>query len=67
MEDRRRSLEERTKRRRIQRNVRDDVGSILGVNPVWWGVSDSDSSSVDSESDDEEGGSDFYVGVHTTI
>ena len=67
MEDRRRLLEERMKRRQTQRNVRNDVGSVLGVNPVWWGVADSDSSSIESESDDEsEDHSDaFYASDRT--
>ncbi|TFK41250.1 DIL domain-containing protein [Crucibulum laeve] len=51
MEQRRRVLEQRSKRKGRRREVRDEVGKILGVNPRWWG-SETDSSASDSDSED---------------
>jgi hypothetical protein len=66
MEHRRRSFDERMKRRGKRRNIRDDVGKVLGVNPKWWGP-DSDSS-TDSESEDEDEEDDcVYVSLRRTL
>ncbi|KAJ6509454.1 DIL domain-containing protein [Mycena vitilis] len=60
MEERRRLLDARRKRREKQRAVRDTIGRTLGVNAKWWG-SDSEFSSSDSESGDEEVDEDVYT------
>jgi len=61
MEERRRILEQRMKKKGKRKEIREDVGKILGIDPDWWRkgseLSDSDS---DSEEEEEES-EDVYV------
>ena len=64
VEENRRVLVERRKRRRTQRHIRKDVGQVLGVHPRWWGPdSDEDESESDAEEEDplDEMESSIYV------
>lgn len=60
MEQRRRLSEQRTKRKGRQKQIRNDIGNVLGVNPKWWGP-DSEYLSSDSESGDEDDDERVYV------
>ena len=63
MEARRRLIDQRIKRRGNRRNVRDNVGRVLGVSPRWWGDVDLDDSDSDSESEEGDPSYDqVYVG-----
>jgi Ankyrin repeats (many copies) len=62
MEATRRLVDERMKRRGNQRNIRNDVGRVLGVSPRWWGDVDSDGSSSSSEEEDDQSYDQLYVG-----
>ncbi|KAH9487020.1 Dilute domain-containing protein C25B8.08 [Psilocybe cubensis] len=53
MEERRRVLEQRSRKKSHKKEIREGVGKILGVNPDWWGK-DSDISDEESDSDEEE-------------
>ncbi|KAJ7596949.1 DIL domain-containing protein [Mycena floridula] len=53
MEQNRRRLSERRKQKTRRRNVRNDVGRVLGVNPKWWGP-DSSEDDTETEVDDEQ-------------
>ncbi|KAF9481033.1 hypothetical protein BDN70DRAFT_804202 [Pholiota conissans] len=54
MEERRRLLEQRVKRKSRKREIREDVGKALGVAPDWWRKnSDSEDSGDDSDEDEE--------------
>lgn len=53
MEQKRRISEQRMKRKRRQKEVREGIGKVLGVNPTWWNP-DSDSSDSESENEDDE-------------
>jgi hypothetical protein len=53
MEQKRRSSEQRVKRKERRKEVRDEINKVLSVNPAWWGL-DSDSDSSDSGSEDED-------------
>lgn len=52
MEEKRHLLETRRKRKGKRRDVQNDIGRVLGVNPKWWGT-EADYSSSDSDSEDE--------------
>ncbi|KAF8905495.1 DIL domain-containing protein [Gymnopilus junonius] len=61
MEERRRLLEKRIKKKGKKKAIREDVGKVLDVSPDWWGT-DSELSDDDSDSeDDEEVGEDVYT------
>jgi hypothetical protein len=67
MEAKRRSLDDRTKRKGRRKNVRDDVAKALGVNPRWWGDEDSDSMSNNSDSgEDDDAGDILFVCIFFT-
>ena len=53
MEERRRLLEKRTKRKGKRKEIREDIGKVLGVDPDWWRKS-SELSDSDSDSDEDE-------------
>ncbi|KAG6818017.1 hypothetical protein H0H87_009172 [Tephrocybe sp. NHM501043] len=53
MEEKRRTLERREKRKARRKHTRDNISRILSVNPSWWGETDSDSDS-DLDADDNE-------------
>jgi hypothetical protein len=53
MEQKRRSFEQRVKRKERKKEVQDEINKVLSVNPAWWGL-DSDSDSSDSGSEDED-------------
>jgi hypothetical protein len=63
MEERRRILEQRMKKKRKRKEIREDVGKILGVDPDWWRKSSefSDSDSDSEEEEEEEENEDVYV------
>jgi hypothetical protein len=61
MEARRRLLEDRVKRKGRQKNVRDNVGKVLGVHSDWWGDEDSETSSTDSDSEEELDSDNIFV------
>jgi len=62
MEQKRKVLDERIKRKGKRKSMRDNVGKTLSVDQRWWGGDDSDSSSVDSDLDEEEENPElFYV------
>ncbi|KIM48286.1 hypothetical protein M413DRAFT_62585 [Hebeloma cylindrosporum] len=63
MEERRRLLEKRTKKKGKRTEIREDVGKVLGVDPDWWRKS-SELSDSDSDSDEDEEESE---GVYTPI
>ncbi|KAH7910885.1 DIL domain-containing protein [Hygrophoropsis aurantiaca] len=54
MEERRRVLDERLKRKGKRKIIQENVSKILGVQPQWWKTEDSANSSTDSGSDDDE-------------
>ncbi|KAF8527881.1 hypothetical protein BU17DRAFT_73568 [Hysterangium stoloniferum] len=58
MEQRRRQDEERVRRDAARRNVRQQVGRVLGLEDHWWGedrdASDADQSSDEDEADEED-------------
>jgi hypothetical protein len=54
IEENRRLLDERRRRKGKQRNVRADVSTVLGVSLKWWGFHSELAESSDSESEDEE-------------
>lgn len=64
MEQKRRLSEQRMKRKGRQKEVRDDIGKVLGVSSTWWGP-ESDPQSSDSESDGEGDDDDesIYVNI----
>ncbi|KDR84897.1 hypothetical protein GALMADRAFT_233353 [Galerina marginata CBS 339.88] len=57
MEERRRLSEQRKKKKGKEKEIREDIGKVLGVAPDWWGkdpeVSDDDSEDEDDEEVDE--------------
>lgn len=53
MEERRRLLEQRIKKKGKKKEVCEDVGRVLGVSSDWWGT-DSGSSDDDSDSEEDE-------------
>ncbi|KIY50555.1 hypothetical protein FISHEDRAFT_57371 [Fistulina hepatica ATCC 64428] len=54
MEQTRRQFEEKSRRNRRQKGIRDGVDKILGVDPKWWGpVTDFDASDSDDEDEDD--------------
>ncbi|KII93884.1 hypothetical protein PLICRDRAFT_49881 [Plicaturopsis crispa FD-325 SS-3] len=66
MEERRRVVDERIKRKTRQKTVREDVGKVLDVSPKWWGNVDSEMFFADSDSDsDEEDEGDTDESVYT--
>ncbi|KAG6885857.1 hypothetical protein C0993_008820 [Termitomyces sp. T159_Od127] len=58
MEEKRRIVEQREKRKARKEGVRKEISRILGVHPSWWGEVDSDSESEDEAGDEDE---DIYV------
>lgn len=63
MEEQRRTLELRIRRRGKRKEVRDDVGRVLEVNPKWWGDEDEEYASSDSSDDGDEFDDDIYVSL----
>ncbi|KAJ3826182.1 DIL domain-containing protein [Lentinula raphanica] len=64
LEEKRRILEERMKRKGKQQSIRDDVGKALDIHPRWWNSgSDEFSLSEDSDEEPEENDEDesFYT------
>lgn len=61
MEEQRRLLELRMRRRGKRKDVRDDVGRVLEVNSKWWGDEDSEYASSESSDDGDELEDDIYV------
>ena len=72
LEQKRRLLDQRLKRKGKRKAIREDIGKVLGINSDWWGR-DPDSKDPDSEEpdsdDDEDNGEDdidlderLYVG-----
>lgn len=53
MEDKRRELEIRLKRRGKRKAIRDDVGRILAVPPRWWSTNVEEDFSTDSDDENE--------------
>ncbi|KAF8971413.1 DIL domain-containing protein [Flammula alnicola] len=53
MEERRKLFEQRVKKKGKRKEVREDVGKVLGVSPDWWSK-DSEPSESDDDSDEEE-------------
>ncbi|KAF4623925.1 hypothetical protein D9613_001725 [Agrocybe pediades] len=53
MEERRRALEQRLKKVGKKKEICNEVGKILGVNPDWWGKN-SEYFEAESDSDDDE-------------
>lgn len=53
MEERRRLFEQRSKRTRRKKEIREHVGNALGVSPDWW-RRDADLSESDDDSEEEE-------------
>ncbi|GAW06078.1 Dilute domain-containing protein [Lentinula edodes] len=57
LEDKRRILDERMKRKGKQQSIREDVGQALGIHPRWWNPDlDEFNLSDDSDSEQEEEG-----------
>ncbi|OCH94762.1 hypothetical protein OBBRIDRAFT_845272 [Obba rivulosa] len=54
MEERRRSLEQRTRRIGKKKQVQNGIERILGITPRWWGDDNSETSPDTSEDEDEE-------------
>lgn len=64
MEERRKVLEQRSRKQGQKKEIRESVGKILGVNPDWWGK-DSELSDEESDSDEEEEADDgVYVSIN---
>ncbi|KAG9222721.1 hypothetical protein CCMSSC00406_0004635 [Pleurotus cornucopiae] len=53
MEQHRRQVERRIRKKQQRQHIQDDVAHVLDLPPKWWGPS-ADSSSTDSDSSDEE-------------
>lgn len=62
MEQRRRALDEQLKRRDRQKDLYDSVSKILDMPTQWWGERDIETSSMISDSEDEDLDEDSYVG-----
>lgn len=54
MEERRRILEKRMRRVRKRKELQDKVGTILGINPRWWGEMDSELMFGEADEDEED-------------
>lgn len=52
MEQKRRLLDQRMKRKGKWKEIREDIGKTLGISSDWWGE-DSESSEFDSDDDDD--------------
>lgn len=61
MEERRRLLEQRIKRKGRKKVIREDVGKALGVTPDWWRRNSDLSDSEDDSDEDEEVDDNVYV------
>jgi hypothetical protein len=61
MEAKRRSIEERAKRKGRQKGLRDDVAKVLGVNSRWWGDDSDDDSDSSSDSEPEDDNDAVFV------
>jgi hypothetical protein len=61
MEERRRLLEQRSKRKGRKKEIREDVGKALGVTPDWWRRNSDLSDSEDDSDEDEEVDDNVYV------
>jgi hypothetical protein len=69
LEQKRRLLDQRLKRKGKRKTIREDIGKVLGINSDWWGKDpDSDSEEPDSDDDEDNGEDDMdlderlYVG-----
>ena len=62
MEERRRSLEQREKKKGRRKELREDVGKALDLKPEWWRRDPEFSDSEDSDSEEEDiGEENIYV------
>ncbi len=70
MDQRRRLVDQQQKRRGKRRELREDVTTVLGIHPRWWGSEpefpSSGSDTSDDESDDPDN-NEIYVGEFITI
>ncbi|KDQ63484.1 hypothetical protein JAAARDRAFT_119045 [Jaapia argillacea MUCL 33604] len=53
LEEARRLLESRRKRKGKEKSIRNEIGSTLGIAPKWWGADDSDTESSEDEEEEE--------------
>ncbi|KAG0708781.1 DIL domain-containing protein [Suillus ampliporus] len=63
MEEKRRSLDEKLKRKGRQKSVRENVSKVLGLQNQWWGSHEEDESfsSDDSDGEDDELDEELYT------
>lgn len=54
MEEKRRIVEKREKRKTRKEGIRKEISRILSVHPSWWGEVNSDSESEDEAEDEDE-------------
>lgn len=64
-EERRKEVEELTKKNTERKRTRDNVGKMLGINPRWWGSDDLENLSDDSDCDEEDINESVYVRLTT--
>ena len=62
MEEKRRLSEQREKRKRSNREIRESVGQALGVGSEWWRM-DSELSDSDDDEQDEEADESIFVRI----
>jgi len=61
MEERRRSFEQKQKKKGKRKELREDVGKVLGVSPDWWGMPSEFGDSDSGSDEDEDVNDDVYV------
>ncbi len=65
MEERRRFIEQRMKKKGKRKEMREDVGKVLDLSPDWWrrdsDLSDSESDEDEDEDEDEDMDESIYV------